>query len=440
MNPTHTRWGLGPFAAFTALLLGAGCARTTLPTAPLRSTGVTPRSGAALPPPPYAPDRLVLRCGTTSDEDGVEAQYSLVPLDRTVDAVLCAVPAGTDPLAECTSLSGDGRVLSAQPDYLAESAESRGHSWACDDGSPVLDGVFDQSAVSRVGLPAAHAVTRGMGVTVAVLDTGVDPTHPMLEGHLAPGWDFVDNDADPTEAPQGIDSNGDGVIDGALGHGSHVSGIVALVAPAARILPLRVLDSDGRGSGFAVAQAVDWAVAHGARVLNLSLGMLVEDDAIKNALLRAQAKGAVIVASAGNWGADSPEEFPASTPPSLAIAATDSTDRPTAFTSFGSFVALCAPGDHIRSAYWNGHTAVWSGTSMSAPWVSGCAALVLSLHPSWDGSAVLARLGETATPLPPGVPEAGGNFGAGLLDAAAAVAPGVGGGVDEPRLRRTLSP
>ena len=393
----------------------------------------------------YEPSRLAWWAMDPAQQPAVEAAYGRVLEDDLGAARVCRRSDGGSVAGLLTTLAADPRVRLVQPNFVAETPESRGHSFAFDDGYDFVTGVADQGAAGRVGIARAHEVSRGDGVLVAVLDTGIDPSHRSFVGRLVPGYDFVDDDADPTERPNGIDEDADGRIDEALGHGSHVAGIVALVAPRARILPLRVLNDDGRGEAYDIARAIDFAVLRGARVINLSLGMLVEDQLVAEAIDRAELMGVIVSASAGNRGTEEPEEFPATAEGALGIAATGADDRPTTFTSYGSHVALSAPGEGIRSAFWNGHTAVWSGTSMSTPWVSGGAALLIALHPGWGRSEVLSRLTATARPLDPAIPGATGLFGAGILDLAAALDPDRGVWSAEtaeppPIVRRSPSP
>jgi hypothetical protein len=426
------------------VLAGAtfGCARSNLPSAPLvRPAPSLSSGGSATVANSYEAGQVIWWASSASQESEVEGAYGLDRVAHVDAAIVCNLPPGQDPAAVTQQLASDSRVAWAEPNYIAETAESRGHSFAFDDGDEDRSGYVDQMAAGRVGLASAHGASRGRGIVVAVLDTGVDPDHPLLASHLIPGYDFVDDDSDPSELPDGIDSDGDGLIDEALGHGSHVIGIVALVAPEAMILPLRVLDNDGRGNAYDIARAIDYARLRGARAINLSLGMLVEDRLVGEAIERARLEGIVVIASAGNWGSESPEEYPAEDEAAMAIAASGSDNRPTSFTSYGSHIALCAPGEAIRSTFWNGHTAVWSGTSMSAAWVTGGAALLLAVNPGWSPDRVLARLGRTAIPVDPSVPEATQQFGAGILDLAAALAPEFPGnpGTPEPGTRRPAS-
>ena len=341
-------------------------------------------------------------------------------------------------------LSADPRVIVAERNGVIETAETRQESYASDDGLGSYETATEQPAAQAIGLDGAHRVSGGDGVLVAVIDTGIDPSHPLFTGRLVAGWDYVDYDNDPTDVPNGIDDDGDGQVDEAWGHGTHVAGIVALTAPGSRIMPVRVLNADGRGDIAAVAAGINWAISHGARVINLSLGMLQTSVCIEHMLQVADQAGVVVVCSAGNSGMELPHEYPASSAHALAVAASDAGASPAPFTSFATFVAISAPGVSVRSAYPGNAWRLWSGTSMSAPFVSGASALLLAKHPSWHRCDMLARLSSTARTLV-GVNAAQlGKLGAGMLDGAAALAPdtpnrtpGYGdGGGDLPVMRR----
>ena len=348
----------------------------------------------------------------------VASEYGAILLDVQQNFALMQrqVTEPTDLVDIAVRMKTDARVLSTEDNTLALPAEARQKSWAFDDGHGSYRACVGQPSIARMGFAAAHVVSQGSGVLVAVLDTGIDPTHPLFAGRIAGGVDFIDDDSDPTDVANGIDEDGDGVPDGAYGHGTHVAGIIALTAPRARLLIVRVLDAEGRGDVRTVAAGIRWAVGHGARVINLSLGMLRSSVAVKTALSEAQAQGVVCVAAAGNRGTEFPQEFPAASSQTLAVAAVDSDDRPASFTSYGSYVDLCAPGVDIRSAYPGGGWALWSGTSMAAPFVSGTAALLVSLHPAWNLSAVMGRLSGSARSLASLTIAQAGRLGGGVLD------------------------
>jgi len=272
----------------------------------------------------------------------------------------------------------------------------------------------------------AHAVTTGAGAVVAVVDTGVDASHPDLQGRIGPGWDFVDGDATPR------DGNG---------HGTHVSGIVAAdanngvgvdsVAPGAEIMPVRVLDSNGSGSDSDVAKGIDWAVDHGANVINLSLGgtlptagLGIQDD-ISTAVQRAVSRGVVVVAAAGNDGLPFCEND-SEQGKVLCVGAVDKRGSRTFYSSFGAGLSLVAPGgsalpgtdEDILSTWPGGGYQELAGTSQATPHVSGVAALLVSL--GVRGQAAVQRILATATDL--GAPGPDPVYGAGLVNAQAAVA------------------
>lgn len=369
----------------------------------------------------YLPDEVVVELVSELDLPGVAADYYLDPVPiaqfgsrpiyrlRILDGAL--------PPDRAAQLMLDVRVLLAEPTYLQGAPESRQrYSWARGGGVDQYEG---QWAASRLCLDDAHAVTRGAGVTVAVLDTGADLTHPALAGRLVPGWDFVDMDDDPSE---------EGVYGQSLGygHGTHVAGLVALAAPGAKIMPVRVLDPDGMGNIWVLAEALVWAAdpdgnpeTHdGADVINLSLGTAFHSELIEEILedvtcdldddeecFAADHRGAVVAAAAGNGG-DSTPQYPAAEEEDgvLAVAASTVTDSLASFSSYGDWVDVAAPGKAILSSVPGGGYGTWSGTSMAAPLAAGEAALVRALYPSLSAEEIVDRIESTAIEIPGPVP------------------------------------
>ena len=316
------------------------------------------------------------------------------------DPELKAGAKGADDLAK--RLGKDECIGYAEADMAIELADDQFHSWT--PAGPVQVDAQDwrsQPAAEELGLDQAHVRSDGVDVLVAVLDTGIDAGHPALDGRSLPGWDYVDDDASPTDETCGCDSDADGSPDGAVGHGTFVAGTISLVAPGASILPMRVLDGDGQGSLFAISQAIVDAVDAGADVINLSLGT---DDDLKSKVLDeslkyAEKAGALVVAAAGN-AADDAKHYPASKDGVLSVAALDaSSERLADYSNYGDWVDVAVTGDQVIGPVPGGSFVEWSGTSVAAPIVSGQFALVLSVAPDQKSSKVTDWVEKTAKKL-----------------------------------------
>jgi subtilisin family serine protease len=286
---------------------------------------------------------------------------------------------------------------------------------------PFLDAVGEgeyetQLAASTLDLPTAQTISEGSGVTVAVIDGGINFDHPEFSarsGGVYSGWDYVDNDADASDEPGGIGS----------GHGTFIAGIVKLVSPGCSIYAYRVLDTLGRGDGFAVTTAVLRAVEDGCKVINLSLGMLGQHEALDDALRYAESRDVVVVAAAGNDNieADVDFPFPAKRIACLAVAAVDSMNIKADFSNFGHRINVCAPGTQIYSPFLGDFYAWWDGTSFAAPFVSGLAALMLSVDSTLGWDEVQYVISETATNIDSLNPGLEGKLGGGLVNPTAAL-------------------
>ncbi len=273
-----------------------------------------------------------------------------------------------------------------------------------------------QEVVAALQLDQAHAISRGSGVRVAVLDTGVQRSHPFLSGSLHPsGYDFVDLDSSPDEVADGQDNDGDGKVDEGYGHGTHVAGILHLVAPEAQILPVRVLDSEGRGTHFRTASAILYAAREGAEVINLSLGSTQSSWVLREAVRGAARRGAVVVSAAGNQGGDV-KQYPAAEDCVVAVTALDGQDRRSDFASYGNWVNLAAPGENIYSPFPVDGFAWWGGTSMAAPFAAGQAALLFGVDSGLTPRQVGALLGGTASSIQAQNPQDHALLGAGKVD------------------------
>lgn len=336
---------------------------------------INPRSGATV-------DQINQRYGT-STKDAVLASGKIYLLEAPEN-----LPAAD--LAE--RMETDTRLLYAEPNYAIESPEGnpRRHAARSTDYRPVQSSESDYSAQYAIGamrLGTAHRTEDGAGTTVAVLDTGIQGNHPELAGSLVAGYDYVEDDADPSEAESGE----------MVGHGTHVAGIVHLTAPAAKIMPMRVLDADGKGDVFLIAEAVQGAVERGADVINLSLGSSEESDLLEDvfeelsepeddddlpAVAGVPREGVVVVGAAGN-NASVTEQYPSAEDGVISVASVDQNEQKSEFSSFGrEWVDVAAPGENIHSLFPTSGFASWDGTSMATPFVAGQAALVRGLRPN----------------------------------------------------------
>ena len=279
---------------------------------------------------------------------------------------------------------------------------------------PLLD---QQWGLTAIGVPSVWSITRGAGVTVAVIDSGSGP-HPDLDANMEVGRTIIDS----------IESAGMRDVSDE-GHGTHVAGIIAAaadngvggagVAPQVRILPIRTLEPNGEGTARDVSKAVRFAVDAGAKVINLSLGRNSEYTPLTSAIQYAVDRNVLVVAAAGNYGADSGPVWPAASDLTLAVTAVDRTNNVTSFDQRGDYIDLAAPGTSILSTARNDYE-LQSGTSMAAAFVSGAAALLFAAQPSITAAQVRDILQRTATDI--GSPGRDTTFGYGLVNLVAAFA------------------
>lgn len=401
----------------------------------------------------YVPGEVVVRIQPGTDIARLAADYGLAstPIDQFGKRAIyrMRITDGTFPPVRANQLAYDpmGRVVFAEPNYIEQTPESIGRLiWAHGGGPGEYKG---QWAAERIRLSQAHTVTRGAGIVVAVLDTGIEKNHPAFAGRLIAGYDFVDLDSDPSE--EGVYGKNLG-----YGHGTHVAGLVGLAAPDAKIMPVRVLDKDGIGNIWVLAEGLAYAAdpdgnpgtSDGAHVINLSLGTrrktnllgqlvasLVKgnddndgseiggnddggigggggtgggddddddgddggDDGDGGGQSFASSlvvkKGIVVVAAAGNR-ASSILEYPAAEDLAgvISVGASTISNRLATFSNWGWWVRVAAPGENVLSSVPGGGYGSWSGTSMSSPLVAGSAALVRAQNPHLYPNEVAQRM------------------------------------------------
>ncbi|WP_342723073.1 S8 family serine peptidase [Bradyrhizobium sp. B097] len=297
-------------------------------------------------------------------------------------------------------LASDSSVHSVQPNYR----------YALQDQKPTAGGSDPaQYAQTQLHLPEAHRLARGMNVTIAVIDSGIDAAHPELANTVADTFDAL------------------GSKDGPHAHGTAVAGVIAArvrltgSAPEVRILAIRafgVAAGGAESTSYVILRSLDYAVAHGAQIVNMSFAG-PQDALVARAVAAAAARDVVLVAAAGNAGPKSPPLYPAANPDVIAVGGIDAGERLMAASNRGSYIALAAPGADLLVPVPDGKYQLMSGTSFSAAFVSGIAALVLERSPALKPAEVRKVLTGTARDL--GTPGRDDLFGAGEADALAAV-------------------
>jgi subtilisin family serine protease len=258
--------------------------------------------------------------------------------------------------------------------------------------------------VQRIGIPRLpDSIINETRVKVGILDTGVDLSHPDLAANISGGIHLLSPFAPPS------DDNG---------HGTHVAGTVAAlhnrfgvvgVSPITQIYAIKVFDREGNANNSDIIRGIEWAIRQQIKILNMSFGTDQRSDAMRNALKKADSSGMVLIASAGNDGKANSVDYPARYPGVIAVGATNQNNRIASFSSRGKQVDLVAPGEDILSTGLNNGYLKLSGTSMSAPHVSGLVALMLSQYPSLTPKQINYVLKRTAIKISGVSPSAQGS-------------------------------
>ncbi|MDH0868234.1 S8 family serine peptidase [Mitsuaria sp. GD03876] len=369
-----------------------------------------PQSELALPPPAagtangWARQRLLVQ--TRAGLDDKELARILSPhggkarrVGRSQLAIV-DLPANASETALAQLLARHPQLKSAELDMRVSPAMTP--------NDPYLGSEWH---LTRINAPQAWDTAQGAGIKIAILDTGIDASHPDLAGRLVPGWNFYDGNADTSDVH---------------GHGTAVAGAaaaalnngigVASVAGQAQLMPVRIADPNAYAYWSTVAQGLTWAADQGARVANISYSGVAGSTTVQSAADYLRSKGGLVVVSAGNNGID---EGLVPTASMIPVSATDETDTKTSWSSYGSFVALAAPGQNIWTTQRGGSYGAWWGTSFASPVVAGTVALLMSARPSLSGSAIQSALFSTAVDL--GAAGRDPYYGWGRVNAAAAM-------------------
>src|ERR1035437_6374275 len=377
---------------------------------PQRSTRRGPSGAPAANERRLVPDEVVLEVANSVSPqqiDALQLRYRLTRIQSQASQLSGTtllrwrIPDRRSVAAVVRVLEADRVVASAQPNYLFTLQQV--------EGKAVAEGDAAQYELAKLRLPQAHTLAKGDKVLVAVIDSGVDANHPELAGAVAQTYDTLTAPMTPHK------------------HGTAIAGLIAAhgrlmgAAPGAHILAIRAFDGSGagaEGTTFNILKGLDWAAAHGARVINMSFAG-PPDPALHRSLEAAHKKGIILVAAAGNAGPKSSPLYPAADPNVIAVTATDADDKLFPQANRGRHIAVAAPGAQILVAIPDGGYEVSSGTSYSAAEVSGIAALMLvrkgDLTPDKARDILLA----TAKDLGPKGRDI--MFGAGLADAYSAL-------------------
>jgi thermitase len=407
------RWS-GAIRVTSSLLAVVFIISLGLLTPMVSSAGLLPQAPSGEPGTRFLAGEILIKLETGLAEPRLAAEALAAPELAAAEAVpsLGVLKLKVAPGEEVRRAAEFGvrpGVAFAEPNYLAHALEV-----------PNDPSFSVQWGLSQIGAPAAWDVSHGSSAPiVAIVDTGIDGTHPDLAGKVLPGWNFVSSIAIPADS----DSDDDG-------HGTHCAGIAAAVtnngvgiaglAPLARLLPVKVLDGSGTGTYEAVALGIRYAADHGARVINLSLGGTDPSVTLREAVNYAQDHGCLLPCATGNavgalsaYGIMYPAQY------ALAVGATDSLDARASFSKYGPQISVVAPGQSVYSTLPGGFYGSLSGTSMAAPHVSGLAALLWGACPLESNEQVRHVIESTAVDL--GSPGWDQEFGYGRIDARAAI-------------------
>lgn len=291
-----------------------------------------------------------------------------------------------------------------------------------------------QPSSALLGLPLAT-------IRVAIIDTGADLAHPTLANSIdVDSYDFINPGTTPDDTFDGVDNDGDGVVDSAWGHGTHLAGIIATACPSASLMILRAINDEGAGDTWLLSQAIVHAVAKGADVINLSMGMRVGSPLVSAAIAQAVAAGIPVITSAGNDTSSTPV-FPSGLSGVITIGATEVTlsnpfgwfqlplyipgwttsiETIAPYSNYG-FVNYACEGSDILSTFPGGTYATWSGTSAASAHAAATIALMLSINPSLDLAGIQSILTSTAVDVMSGHPLGAQALGDGRIDDLGAV-------------------
>lgn len=391
------------------------------------ASGQVNAAGASVASSAESLNSLLSALGATSAEpifarNGVNAMQTKRSGATGLESIYRVQWTSTIPVKHAVAaLAADAAVEYAEPDYIARAALT-----------PNDPEYTNQWALTKINAPAAWDVTQGAGAAViALIDSGIDDTHPDLTGRLwvnpegddanngflgdVNGWNFVSSSPDISD-PNGHGTEVSGVAGAAGNNGVGIAG----VCWQCKLMPVVAMQPGGLVNYSDVAKAVQYAASNGAHVINLSLGGYADSTTLRDAI-REAATTAVIVAGAGNDDSSTPF-YPAAYPEVIAVAATDANDQKAIFSNYGAWIDVSAPGKDIRTTFAGGAYVTNGGTSLSAPFVAGLAGLLKSHYPAWTAEQIKWQILNTAVNIDGVNPSLAGQVGHGRIDAGAALA------------------
>ena len=401
-------------AIFIVVLLIAGL---TSPTVTLTGTvNAQSQNEPSQVGSPFVPGRILVRFHPETPKSrgrGIIAQAGATDagMIEAIGVHIVELPAGADEEAFIHAFGGQPEVEFAELDrvYAPE---------AMTPNDPSYPG---QWHLPKIAGPTAWSTTTGSsGVTIAILDTGVDSTHPDLASKIVPGWNFYDNNSDTSD----VYGHGTAVAGSAAAASNNGLGVAA-VAWNCTLMPIRISALNGNASTSAMASGLTWAADHGARVANISYKVSTSST-VSSAARYFQSHGGVVAIAAGN---DSTFYSTADNPDVITVSATTSSDALASWSNTGNHIDLASPGTSIYTTNRGGGYGSWSGTSFSSPIVAGVAALVISANPSLTASQIQDILKQSADDL--GTAGWDAQYGWGRVNAARAVSLALGGGGED---------
>ncbi|MEQ1822571.1 MAG: S8 family serine peptidase [Fimbriimonadaceae bacterium] len=322
-----------------------------------------------------AQDYFIVNLANPAQTYTVAASHNLTVVDRTIGAPFAYFrsPVGSNHDVVLNALKADTRVVWAEDDSSIESPENqsggKGSTVAVVNDRNTLYGL-NSGALNKISFDPVRAALPGRAVKIAILDTGLARRSFSIWRRVVKGANFVEPGHSAYDDYNQTDSNGNNIVDEGVGHGTFVAGIIDQVAPQCPLVIVRIADSDGVSSAWKLIKGIVLATTEGCEVANVSLGSPVHIAALSDVCEWAQLRGLTIVGAAGNLNVQG-AFWPSRISDNVCVSGVDAIDKKAAFANWDSGISTSAPSTGIKSAWVDGTTVVWQGTSFAAPFVTG---------------------------------------------------------------------